>query len=50
VLELILSKLPQENLKNNFAVKLQEIIKARKKKSRKDPQAQNNDGPSATIK
>lgn len=27
VIELILSKLPQENLKNNFALKLQSIIK-----------------------
>jgi len=49
--ELILSKLPNENLKNNFAIKLQAIIKQRRKKSRKDPQLASNDGgPSALIK
>jgi len=50
VVELLLSRLPQESLQNLFAVKLSQILKAKKKKgSRKYADSQANQGQ-PTIK
>lgn len=50
VVELILSKLPQENLKNSFAQKLQVIMKQRRKKVKKETAFASSEGPSGLIK